>query len=153
MPFLMPRTEKKEGILNSARTSAILSQQITSSRRPRRRTSGAEEDVDEMIKRIKDQNWHALSLRACVRYTYTRPAQVSNEGSSTHDLALLHCPLAQNHSSNNNNTDTGGSHASATNAKLRPGVEEIETMSDLVGRLRAVGVPEAEYTEALGLRT
>ncbi|KAE8224833.1 hypothetical protein CF319_g2334 [Tilletia indica] len=114
---------------------------------------GAEEDVDEMIKRIKDQNWHALSLRACVRYTYTRPAQVSNEGSSTHDLALLHCPLAQNHSSNNNNTDTGGSHASATNAKLRPGVEEIETMSDLVGRLRAVGVPEAEYTEALGLRT
>ncbi|CAD6891760.1 unnamed protein product [Tilletia controversa] len=120
---------------------------------------GAEEDVDEMIRRIKDQNWHALSLRACVRYTYARPPNTSNEGSSsssssssTHDLALLHCPLAQNHPSNNT-TNADGAQDLSTVAKLRPGVEEIESISELVGRLRAVGIPEMEYTEALGLRT
>ncbi|KAK0533657.1 hypothetical protein OC834_001922 [Tilletia horrida] len=127
---------------------------------------GMEDDVDEMIRLVKDQNWHALSLRAHVKYTFRRPSDLPSDRDTTEDLALLACRLAHGHASNNG---TGPSDAAttsssisktamtaaggATSGKLRPGVEEVEAISDLVQRLRAAGVPELEYTEALNLRT
>ncbi|KAK0537710.1 hypothetical protein OC835_001682 [Tilletia horrida] len=127
---------------------------------------GMEDDVDEMIRLVKDQNWHALSLRAHVKYTFRRPSDLPSDRDTTEDLALLACRLAHGHASNNG---TGPSDAAttsssisktamtaaggATSGKLRPGVEEVEAISCLVQRLRAAGVPELEYTEALNLRT
>ncbi|KAK0544941.1 hypothetical protein OC845_005357 [Tilletia horrida] len=109
---------------------------------------GLEEDVEEMIRLVKDQNWHALSLRAHVKYTYTRTSNESASSDSTEDLALQQCRLAQGHALNSSDR---GPHQGGS--KLRPGVEEIETISELVQRLKQAGIPQDEYTEALALRT
>ncbi|KAL9940337.1 hypothetical protein V8E36_001042 [Tilletia maclaganii] len=118
---------------------------------------GTEEDIDIMIHRAKDQNWHALSVRAHVKYTFQRPDRPLDENVSSEDMALLNCLLAKGHACsvvdlNNSATDDTPSTLGSP-SKIRPGVEEIEAISDLVHRLRAAGVPELEYTEALGLRT
>ena len=78
---------------------------------------GAVKDVDDMVRRVKGMQWHAISQRVEVTWTYARPVDLNGP---THDAALRACSLA-----------SGDLNAST---KLRTRCEESESLGDFLTR-------------------
>jgi len=105
---------------------------------------GAAKDIDDMVRRVKGMQWHAISLRVEVPWTYARPKHLDG---TTYDGALRACSLAP-----------GDLVASS---KLRTRCEEWENMGDFLTRyvkqayhrLKKAGLQEDEIVEACHLRT
>ncbi|TKY90640.1 hypothetical protein EX895_000638 [Sporisorium graminicola] len=108
---------------------------------------GEAEAVEEMVKRVKGLQWHAIQLRVDKRWTWMSDErkQGAREGRSAREQALLSCALAQEHP---DNVFVG----QGAEAKVRTGCQVIETLGDLVTRLRRCRLSEEEIEEALGIR-
>ncbi|PWN54074.1 hypothetical protein IE53DRAFT_383371 [Violaceomyces palustris] len=112
---------------------------------------GTSSDVDEMVRRIKSLQWHALSVRYHEHYTFERRRQgevrhTSKDGNDLVSAALSACLLSEGHASN----VQGGS---LEGRKIRTGCEEVESVKTLVERLTRSGMDRDQLVEALNLRT
>lgn len=96
--------------------------------------------IDEIVRRVKALQWHALQLRIHHTWTYTDHAE---SRTAPVEQALLSCPFAQHHP---DNTRKGA------DEKVRTGCQVIESLGALVSRLRGCGLVHEEVTEALGIR-
>lgn len=95
--------------------------------------------VDEMVRRVKGLQWHAIQLRIHTKWDSEPPS-----GKGTMDQALLSCALAQGHPDNTHVEGEGG--------KVRTGCQVIEDLGGLVTRLKECGLDKDEISEALGIR-
>lgn len=95
--------------------------------------------VDEIIRRVKGLQWHAIQLRVHHSWTWTG----DKEGVGALERALLSCALAKGHP-DNASVKKGG--------KVRTGCEVVEDLGELVERLKACGLEQEEISEALGIR-
>ncbi|ETS63656.1 hypothetical protein PaG_01959 [Moesziomyces aphidis] len=96
--------------------------------------------VAEMVRRVKALQWHAIQLR--VNETWTWHPSSSGDAANLAPLeqALLSCALAQDHPAN---TEVG---------KVRTGCQVLDSLGELVQRLRECGLPHDEISDALGIR-
>lgn len=103
---------------------------------------GESSAVDEIVRRVKALQWHALQLRVQHSWSWhSKSAEVESEVGPL-EQALLSCALARRHP---DNTHKG-------TEKVRTGCEVIDALGDLVERLRECGLPEDEISEALGIK-
>ncbi|SPO20996.1 uncharacterized protein UTRI_00473 [Ustilago trichophora] len=99
--------------------------------------------VDEMVRRVKGLQWHAIQLRVQRSYVHaTDLSKVEMENLGPVEQALLSCALAKNHPDNTHKVDE----------KVRTGCQVIENLGKLVERLRGCGLEEEEISEALGIK-
>ncbi|PWZ02609.1 hypothetical protein BCV70DRAFT_196851 [Testicularia cyperi] len=111
---------------------------------------GPSSSVDEMIRRVKSLQWHAIQLRSHHSWTF-KPESDSN--CDPVSQALLSCRLASNHPDNTCTSLNGQLTDASTRAtKVRTGCQVLESMGEIVARLRESGLEETEISEALGLR-
>lgn len=101
--------------------------------------------VDEMVKRVKGLQWHAIQLRVHKTWTWKSEIETNKTGRSAMEQALLSCKLARDHPDNVFAGKEG-------DAKVRTGCQVIENLGDLVTRLRQCKLDEEEIEEALGIR-
>ncbi|KAJ1031070.1 hypothetical protein NDA18_002289 [Ustilago nuda] len=95
--------------------------------------------VDEMVRRVKGLQWHAIQLRIHNKWDWKPP-----NGKAAMDDALLSCALTKGHPDNTHRGEEGG--------KVRTGCQVIEDLGELVARLKECGLEKAEISEALGIR-
>lgn len=109
---------------------------------------GPTEAVDEMIRRVKRLQWHAIQLRLEEKWEY-KPDSSTQQQDGAHDLAkaLLSCPFSNAHPSN---TVVQG--CTTLPDKVRTGCQVLTELGDMVARLRACGMEEPIVTQVLGLR-
>lgn len=114
---------------------------------------GETSSVDEMVRRVKGLQWHAIQLRVQRSWNWTAPAQTDDAKARASDpmgQALLSCRLAQNHPDNTyKRTQT---EAETAKGKVRTGCQVIENLGELVERLRECALDEQEISEALGIK-
>ncbi|SPO20078.1 uncharacterized protein UTRI_00473_B [Ustilago trichophora] len=104
---------------------------------------GESSAVDEMVRRVKGLQWHAIQLRVQRSSVHaTDPSKKGKDGLGPMEQALLSCALAKNHP---DNTHKAGE-------KVRTGCQVIENLGELVERLRGCGLEEEEISEALGIK-
>ncbi|GAC95475.1 hypothetical protein PHSY_003051 [Pseudozyma hubeiensis SY62] len=103
---------------------------------------GESSAVDEMVRRVKGLQWHAIQLRVEKSWTWTSGKQA--KGRTPSEQALLDCGLSKDHP--DNAADQEGE------AKVRTGCQVIESLGDLVTRLRGCELDEDEIEGALGIR-
>lgn len=103
---------------------------------------GKKQDVDEVVKRVKGLQWHAIMVRS--EEEWTCEPKEGEDAAELERRALRSCPLAS--------TATTAP-PSQSGSKVRTTCEEVEGMSDIVERLRTAGLSEEELVDALGLRT
>lgn len=101
---------------------------------------GQQDDIQEIVRRIKAMQWHAITVKTEEPYLFEAPACCTTMGEVRQE-ALQHCLLASGHSGG---TSEGG--------KLRPTMDEVDTGKELVDRLKVAAIPEDEYSFALNLR-
>lgn len=95
--------------------------------------------VDEMVRRVKGLQWHAIQLRIHTKWNWDPP-----KGGKSMDQALLSCALAKGHPDNTRVAGEGG--------KVRMGCQVLEDLGGLVTRLKECGLDKDEISEALGIR-
>lgn len=102
--------------------------------------------VDEMVRRVKGLQWHAIQLRVQTAWTCSAEAGNGNGDGrrSPMEQALLSCALANGHP-DNAFADKGGE------GKVRTGCQVIENLGELVTRLRECRLAEDEIETALGI--
>jgi Protein of unknown function (DUF1115) len=83
---------------------------------------GMREDVEEIVRRIKALQWHAITVKTETPYTFERSESQSAE--NVHSLAIRQCNLAKIHSANNKNSSD----------VVRTSMDEVETGGELVQR-------------------
>ncbi|KAJ9476762.1 hypothetical protein PHBOTO_000429 [Pseudozyma hubeiensis] len=103
---------------------------------------GESSAVDEMVRRVKSLQWHAIQLRVEKSWTWSSDKQA--KGRTPLEQAMLGCALARNHPDNVAGQDG--------EAKVRTGCQVIENLGDMVTRLRRCGLDEDEIEGALGIR-
>lgn len=101
---------------------------------------GESSAVEEMVRRVKGLQWHALQLRVETKWVLQKQKEVEQRSLLKH--ALLSCPLAKDHP---NNVVVG-------DGKVRTGCHVIESLGELVKRMRECGLDEEEVEGALGIR-
>lgn len=84
---------------------------------------GTKDSVQDMVRRIKSLQWHAITVKTEVSFTYRVPEDCVGTEALSH--ALLACCLARGHSSTS---------ASIGKQKLRTCMDEVETGRQLVDR-------------------
>ncbi|PWN87151.1 hypothetical protein FA10DRAFT_269755 [Acaromyces ingoldii] len=105
---------------------------------------GQEDDVGEMVRRIKALQWHAITVKTDERYGFTPPPGSADDNANV--AALLCCRLATGHTARPDKKQD-------REAKVRPGMDEVESIKELLERLEMADVPNDEYQYALALRT
>lgn len=85
---------------------------------------GFSSDVQEIVRRVKGLQWHAISVRSEESWDVDQEAGGSDERQSNEQV-LLQCGLAQGHSAK----QTVGS-----TTKLRTGCDEVETIKEIMDR-------------------
>ncbi|MCO5565895.1 hypothetical protein L7F22_019570 [Adiantum nelumboides] len=83
---------------------------------------GMREDVEEIVRRIKALQWHAITVKTETPYTFERSESQSAE--NVHSLAIRQCNLAKIHSANNKTPSD----------VVRTSMDEVETGGELVQR-------------------
>lgn len=114
---------------------------------------GYRAEVEEVVRRVKSLQWAAITVRSEVGWTYVaKPEDVSRRGADFDwaGEALLSCALAKGHAALANAV---AKRKQEPSSKVRTGCQELESMKEIVERLRATGIGEDEVVEALGLRT
>ncbi|EPQ26159.1 uncharacterized protein PFL1_06367 [Pseudozyma flocculosa PF-1] len=112
---------------------------------------GPIEGVEEMERRVKGMQWHALTLRSTHTFLFPSPSP-SLPGASdgtrgeVRREAIRTSPLSRGHAANHN----AGKDAQE---KVRTGYEEVESVGEIVQRLRCIDMDEAEIVQSLGIRT
>ena len=108
---------------------------------------GESSAVEEMVKRVKGLQWHAIQLRVQKTRTWSGEvgAQINNGGRSLTEQASLSCALAKGHLHNVFAEANG-------DIKVRTGCQVIEDLGELVTRLRQCKLDENEIEDALGIR-
>ncbi|GAC73643.1 hypothetical protein PANT_9d00197 [Moesziomyces antarcticus T-34] len=96
--------------------------------------------VAEMVRRVKALQWHAIQLRVNESWTWHPSSSGDAANLAPLEQALLSCALAQDHPAN---TEVG---------KVRTGCQVLESLGELVQRLRECGLPHDEISDALGIR-
>ncbi|SNX81732.1 uncharacterized protein MEPE_00437 [Melanopsichium pennsylvanicum] len=104
---------------------------------------GEKEAVDEMVRRVKGLQWHAIQLR--VQRSWTCILEKDSAKTGTREQALLSCALAKNHSDNKSEEQDEGE-------KLRTGCEVIENLGEFVERLKGCGLELDEVEGVLGIK-
>ncbi|EST10026.1 protein of unknown function DUF1115 [Kalmanozyma brasiliensis GHG001] len=102
--------------------------------------------VDEMVRRVKGLQWHAIQLRVQTAWNWTGEQWQHKESGrrSPMEQALLSCALAKGHP-DNAFADKGGE------GKVRTGCQMIENLGELVTRLKECGLAEDEIETVLGI--
>ncbi|WFD31672.1 hypothetical protein MSPP1_002711 [Malassezia sp. CBS 17886] len=99
---------------------------------------GEADDIRDMVTRVKNMQWHALSLRVDSAWEYE---QAPSDGRDPSAAALLQCAPA------------AGAPPLPAGAKLRTTYEEIEDLGTFITRLRNMGVDEQDIADACHIRT
>lgn len=91
---------------------------------------GEKDDVQEIVRRIKALQWHAITVKTEVPYTVTASFRLTDEkhGSDMSSVALRQCLLAIGHSASEN------SGSGDRGAKLRTSMDEVVDSGALVNR-------------------
>lgn len=103
---------------------------------------GDKAGVDEMVRRVKGLQWHAIQLRVQKDWIW-----VDKRGATQINDAILSCALARGHPDN-----TYGETKGEVGGKVRTGCEVIEDLGTLVERLKACRLGQDEISEALGIK-
>lgn len=103
--------------------------------------------VDEMVRRVKGLQWHAMQLRVQTAYTWSSGGATTKKGGarSSMERALLSCALAKGHPDNAFEMEGGG------DGKVRTGCQVIESLGELVTRLKECRLAEDEIETVLGI--
>lgn len=91
---------------------------------------GIQEDVEEVVKRIKSLQWHAITVKTETPYTVQVESNLGFENESgskenLYSLAIRQSKLARNHSANGKSTASD---------VVRTSMDEVETSGELVQR-------------------
>lgn len=86
---------------------------------------GQEDDVGEMVRRIKALQWHAITVKTDERYCFTPPPGSADDNAEV--AALLCCRLATGHTARPDKRQD-------REAKVRPGMDEVESIKELLER-------------------
>lgn len=109
---------------------------------------GPKESVEEMIRRVKRLQWHAIQLRLEDYWIFTPGTEASGKtGLNQFGEALLSCPFAKAHPSNTAAQDDDGA-----KGKVRTGCQVLHEIGEMVARLQACGMEDDIVTQVLGLR-
>lgn len=81
---------------------------------------GMREDVEEIVRRIKALQWHAITVKTEIPYTFEN----ANGEEDIHSSAIRHCKLAKTHSAKQK----------SSSEVVRTSMDEVETGGELVQR-------------------
>lgn len=103
--------------------------------------------VDEMVRRVKGLQWHAIQLRVQTAYTWSSGGKAAEKRGerSPMEQALLSCALAKGHPDNAFEKEGGWE------GKVRTGCQVIENLGELVTRLKDCGLAADEIETVLGI--
>lgn len=105
---------------------------------------GEASSVNEMVRRVKGLQWHAIQLRVQTNWTVEAGKHKDKRGRSPLEEALLSCPLAKGHPDNAFQANDG-------EGKIRTGCQVIENLGELVARLKGCGLAEDDIETVLGI--